>query len=235
LRSETSLTRVLWRRTLPLVLIVVALAACGTTDTASSSAASSAPATPTPSPTPNFAKTFTDADIGRLVLQASDGPSSIPYSISGASTVAQFWDCCPPMQTKWTADGFVKLAGGHFQSPSAKFTDGTNWPAGPGIVFSFAVIFHDAAGATQGMKDWENESASGSSRTPIAGLQELGPDAVGTQYDGGQLPKGSVQTFDYFWRVGNVGFSVTVSGKTGTLSETDARKFADAVNAHALR
>jgi hypothetical protein len=70
--------------------------------------------------------------------------------------------------------------------------------------------------------------------TPITGLQELGPDVFAVQGDGGQPPKGSVHTYEYFWRVGNVAFNVQVNGRTGTLTEADARRFADIVNAHAL-
>jgi hypothetical protein len=215
------------------VLSAIAVSACGSTSSGGAPTAT-ATATPTPSPTPNFEKTFADSDLGNLVLQAGDGPTGIPHTISGASTVAQFWECCPAMQTKWTTDGFVKLAGGHFQSPAAVFNMGNSWPAGPGLIFSFAAMFHDVAGAKQGLIDWHGYSGGGGTLMPITGVQELGPDAFAVQGDGGQLPKGSVHTYIYFWRVGNVAFSVQLSGRTGTLTETEARRFADIVNTRAL-
>jgi hypothetical protein len=138
------------------------------------------------------------------------------------------------MITKWTADGFIKLSGGHFQSPSAVFNKGNSWPAGPGTIFSFAAIFHDAAGAKQGLTEWHDYAAKAGTLTPITGLQALGPDAFAVEGEGAQLPKGSVHNYLYFWRVGNVAFHVQVSGRTGTLTEADARRFADLVNSHAL-
>jgi hypothetical protein len=65
-------------------------------------------------------------------------------------------------------------------------------------------------------------------------LQELAPDVFAVQGDSGQLPKGSVHTYEYFWRVGNFAFNVQVNGRASTHTEADARRFADIVNAHTL-
>ena len=207
---------------------VLTLAGCGG---GTGSGGGGATPTPVASPTPKFNKTFAVADLASLVLQPSEGPSGVPYATSGATAAGQFWSCCPDVQAKWTTDGFVQLAGGHFQSPAAVFNKGDTWPAGPGLIFSFAAAFQDTTGAKQGLAAWYAYSAG--SLTPISGLQELGPDAMGVSGNEGQIPKGSVITYIYFWRVGNVAFSVQVSGRSGTLTESDARHFADLVMAHA--
>jgi hypothetical protein len=217
------------------VLIGFVLTSCGSSSTGSGGAVSSTPTpTPTPAPTPNFEKAFSESDLTRLVLQSTEGPTGLPYAPSGATVVSQYWDCCPDVAAAWTGAGFVKLLASNYQSPQATFKDGTTWPSGAGMVFSTVALFHDAAGARQALTAWHGYWSRSKTGVTLVAVKGLGPDAVAFAADPAVPPAGSVTTYIYLWRVGNVVLSMQAEGKTGTYTEADARRLVDVVNARAL-
>lgn len=176
-------------------------------------------------------KTFAEKDLPGLVLTEDDAPGGTAFldETAGTLTLEDFWGCCKEQHDKFETYGYRTGYRAAFQDEGLP-EDVADWE--PGIAFARSVValFDDAAGASKAIPVWREffkASAKGKTKKASPGL---GDEATGVA---GILFKDDQEMIVYFWRVGNVIFSLQVGGRTGTLEASDAKGLAKEMHARA--
>lgn len=170
----------------------------------------------------------TPADLGNIVLPASEAPEGTDYLAerSGTISLEDLWpsDCCPAQQLEFREAGFADAYARVFQKPGHS-DDPIDTRPGWELVSSSAVLFRTPEGATAAMDSWLGYYESPVlDAIPADGLGEEALAVMGS-------PNAPAEVFFlYLWRVDRALMGLRVSAGAGTVSVEDVRALADRMN-----
>lgn len=172
----------------------------------------------------NEVPNFTKDDLSGLVLKPKEGPEGLVYGrdASGPNALEKEGDESAFDLQKLQQFGFQADYGSQFFSTDQK--------AGLQFSESIALVFDDEDGAQKALEFLETGLRKLDENAEDVPAGGLGDDSWALR---GQFFPGAPPTYFYAWRVGNAVQVFGIAGKPASVSEDDARAFAEKLDARA--